>query len=148
MIQMTKRKPDWLSVGCGRPLFVTMLLLGVGSACGDEPATEQAAASSTVELTIDFGDGFHKRYPTIPVVEKMTVADALRFAAEHTHATQFATRGKNQTAFLESIDGIANEGYGKRCWIFYVNGKKAEQSYGTVNLTAGDTVLWRFQTFP
>ena len=142
----------WLRLGPGGYLLLAVTLFATRAGFGDEPAVEQPAsdnlAPATVALTIDFGNGFRKSYPTIPATKPMTVADAMRFASAHKHPTQFTTRGKKQTAFLESIDGIQHEGYGKRCWIFYVNGKKADQSYGTASLTAGDTVLWRFQTFP
>ena len=131
--------------------MVIVLLLSARGGDADEPEVQPPAtgvAATTVELTIDFGNGFRKSYPAIPAADRITVADAMQFAAEHAHATRFTTRGQQQTAFLSAIDGIENEGYGKRCWIFYVNGKKADESYGVAKLVAGDTILWRFETFP
>jgi hypothetical protein len=106
-------------------------------ASGEEPATE------SIQLIVDFGDGAEKHFPKIAWRDGMTVLDVLLAAKRHPRGIQFEYRGKDATAFLTSIDGLANEGRGRN-WLFRVNGKLAEQSFATTPLRAGDAVLWRF----
>ncbi len=113
-----------------------------------DQATSVVEKVLTVSLQIDFGDGFAKSYGPFPWREELSITDLMQHASQHKHPTKFATRGKGTTAFLTGIDGIENEGYGKKCWIFYVNGKKGEASFATVQLSASDSVLWKYQTFP
>jgi hypothetical protein len=113
---------------------------------GDGPA---AAETDTVSLTIDFGDGAQKRFPKIawPAKRKGTVADVLMVAEQHARGIQITARGKQDTRFLEAIDGLHNEGAGGRNWMFLVNGKLAQASFATTNVESGTDILWEFRTF-
>lgn len=130
------------------PFTIAQQSIAPDETARDRPAIHDEMPPA-VQLSIDFGDGFQKSYRAIPwSADDMTVADAMQFAAQHAHATKFETRGENDTAFLSSIDGVKNQGYGKRSWIFHINGSMAEESFGTVKLQVGDAILWRFQEFP
>ena len=45
------------------------------------------------------------------------------------------------------IDDVENEGGGKRNWIYRINDKPGDRSFGIAKLEAGDTVLWSFETY-
>ena len=101
---------------------------------------------STVTVTIDFGDGFQKRYTSIPWKSKMTVMDATQAATKHKRGIKIKYRGRRATAFLFQIDDLKNEGRGKN-WLYSVNGKLGDRSFALFPVKAGDTVLWKFRKY-
>ena len=120
-------------------LLATGLLIPGMASAGDEPEP----TAKLVSLTIDFGDGFQKRFTSLKWHEKMTVLDAMKLAADHPRGIRFEHRGSKATGFLTSIDGVKNEGRGRN-WIYRVNGKLGDRSFAARNLVAGDAVLWKF----
>ena len=130
--------------------FVSLLLAAlVGLPLAAQENDEiQGEAQQLVRLELVYGDGFRKVYESIPWRDGLKVSEVMDHAAGHKHATTFNIRGREATAFLQDIDGIQNLGYGDQNWIFYVNGKKAEESFGIVSLQAGDIVSWRYEKFP
>ena len=101
---------------------------------------------STVTVTIDFGDGFQKRYTKISWRAKMTVMDATQSASKHKRGIKIKYRGRRATAFLFQIDDLKNEGRGKN-WLYSVNGKLGDRSFALYKVKAGDTVLWKFRKY-
>lgn len=99
-----------------------------------------------VHLIVDYSDGSEKHFPALQWREGMTVLDALRAAQSHPRGIRFESKGSGETAFLVSIDGLANEGggSGERNWLFEVNGKLGNRSCGDFQLKASDTVKWMF----
>jgi Domain of unknown function (DUF4430) len=122
-----------------RPLFVLILL------CLSTVAI--AADQEVVSLTIRFDKGFEKHYTAIPWKKEMTIADALDAAAQHSRGIRYKKRGTGATTILLEIDDLANGTDGKY-WIFDQNGKEGELSYAVVKLAAGDSVVWRFDSYP
>lgn len=109
----------------------------------DAKAKDQAS----VKLVIDFGDGLSWQFDTLAHKPGMTVLDAMTAAkARSSRPLAFEHKGSGESAFLQSIDGTANEGGGgsARNWFFRVNGKLGQKSFGLQELEAGDTVLWHF----
>ncbi len=138
------------------PTLAAVLLLTCGLAWSqtdsattdsNQPDSAAPAKAATVALTIDFGDGFEKRYTAIPYIESMTVLSVLEAARAHPHATSFSFRGQGATAFLKEIDGVRNEGAAGRNWIFYVNQEKGKESFGQRKLKASDVVMWRLERY-
>jgi hypothetical protein len=117
-------------------LIITALLVGAFPL----PATELEA---TVRLTVDYGDGVQKVFPSLAWQEGQTVLALLDAAAKHPRGIKFEHRGAGATTFVTSIDGQKNEGTGRN-WVYEVNGKPANKSCGVWTLKAGDQVLWRF----
>ena len=113
-----------------------------------EPAQDRPASpggvetSEQVSLEIDFGDGRRQQYEPIPWREGMTVYDVTRETPRDD--TRLATRGSGASAFLESLDGVANEGAGGRNWTYTVNGQRGDRSFAVFELRPGDQVLWSF----
>lgn len=97
----------------------------------------------TVSLEIQFKDGKKKRIEKIPYKEKMTVLDVMNYAKKN-KKMNFLFRGKNDTAFLTSIDGVKNQGSRGDNWIFRVNKKLGRKSFGITQLRADDEVTWTF----
>ena len=111
-------------------------------AAGDESDTK------TVTLTIDYADGFQKRFVSMPWREGLTILDLLQVAKKHKRAGfSFTFQGHGATALLLKIDDVSNLGGGKRNWIYYVNQRKADRSFAIQALQPGDEVLWRFETY-
>lgn len=97
----------------------------------------------TVSLEIQFKDGKKKRIEKIPYKEKMTVLDVMNYAKKN-KKIDFLFRGKKDTAFLTSIDGVKNQGSRGDNWIFRVNKKLGRKSFGITQLGADDEVTWTF----
>lgn len=108
------------------------------------PAADEAA--KTVTVVIDYNDGVQKRFTAITWTAKMTVFDAMQMAARHPRGIKFKHKGNGATALLTKIDNLENEGRGRN-WLYRVNGKLADRSFGVFQLAAGDTVLWKFDKY-
>ncbi|MFO0902437.1 MAG: DUF4430 domain-containing protein [Pirellulales bacterium] len=129
----------WLTAAVMTLVLATAVRLdGIRTARADE-----GAAKSTIELTIDYGDGVQKRFPRLPHRTGMTVLDALQDAQKLPRGIRFEHRGSGETAFVSKIDDLANEGRGKN-WTYRVNDKRADRSCGVYPLVAQDRVLWKF----
>lgn len=114
-------------------------------AAADPP--EQGEPGKHVRLTIDFGDGVQKVFTSLPYQDKMTVLDLMQAAARHQRGIKFKHRGSGSIALLTEIDGQKNEGGAGRNWIFSVNGREADRSFGLSAPMPGDAVLWEFKTY-
>jgi hypothetical protein len=122
---------------------VVSLLVVATVAAGQSPAAQPA--DKTVTLIIDFGGAAStKQFDDIPWRERMTVLDAMKAAHNRCPGVRFEYRGSGATAFLTKIDDVKNEGAGGRNWLFRVNDKLAERSFGVVQLKANDRVNWEF----
>ncbi len=76
----------------------------------------------------------------------MTVWDAMQAAAKHPRGITVAHRGKGATLMVTQIDDVKNQGDGLN-WIFRLNDEIGERSAGIQSVKAGDTILWRFETY-
>lgn len=103
----------------------------------------------TVRVIVDFGDGMQKHYTAIPWKKGMTALDAMVAAREHAHGTAFSHRGEGETAFLDEIDGVKNQGAAGdgRNWQYWVNTEFGDRSFGVAGLAPGDVLLWRFDVW-
>ncbi len=118
------------------------------TAMADEPPQVGAdPGSSTVCLTIDYGDGAQKRYPEVPHEARMTVATALRYAKAHPRGIDYQLQGQGATSLLKQIDDVKNQGGSGRNWIYRINGKLGKTSFALAPLQPGDVVLWKFDEY-
>jgi uncharacterized protein DUF4430 len=108
------------------------------------PTTQPAAR--TVQLVLDYGDGVQKRFAAIPWRENMTVLDVLMAAKAHPRGITFIYRGSGETAILTKLDDLENQGgiADAKNWIFYVNDRLADKSFGAYVVQPGDAILWKF----
>ena len=111
-------------------------------------AGEDRTKPKTIRLVIDYGDGVEKHFTAVPWRPGMTVLDVLQWAARHPRGIRFQYRGKKATAFLTSIDGLANEGGRGRNWLYSIDGRLGDRSFGVKRVGAGRKVLWRFGAGP
>ncbi len=113
------------------------------SAQDDEPAF--------VRLVVEYGSGVEKHFNEIAHEDGLTVFGAMRVASALPEplALGFEHRGRGETVFVRSIDGLANEGgnRGDRNWTYLVNGERASRSCGVEQLEAGDVVRWRYAPY-
>lgn len=98
---------------------------------------------ATISLEIQFGQSKKKLIKDIPFKKGMTVLDAMKYAKENKKFS-FQYRGKNDTAFLTSIDKIKNQGGRGDNWVFRINKKLGKKSFGISRLNSGDKVTWTF----
>ncbi len=115
-----------------------------GSQVVSTGSTEMPSAGETVSLAVDFGDGRLLAFNDVPWHDGMTVDQLLAAVQAMPHGPTFARQGAGQSAMLTAIDGVANEGGRGRNWLFSVNDRAADRSFGVYVLRPGDRVLWRF----
>ena len=148
-----KRFPSSIAVGLVvTVLFLTGLMRPVfaespQAAAREAGTAKRTAARNTVQLIVDYGDGVEKHFPRIKWQDKMTVQGVTLAASKHPRGIQIKQRGKKATAFLSQIDNLANQSSGLS-WVYRVNGKLADRSFGVYPVKAGDVVLWAFQEYP
>ena len=127
-------------------------LTGAMAASAQQPAAKapRPPAATDVRLTIRFGDGKDLTFDPVPHKAGMTVLDAMK-AAESADGKplRFDYKGKGETAFLTAIEGVANQsGDSSDYWIYRVNDKLGNRSFGVATLAPGDRVLWTFGKNP
>lgn len=98
----------------------------------------ETAGLENTRCEIDRGDSAAIKTQTVPWKEGLTVFEQLCRAAE-VRAT-----GEGYFTFVESIDGVRNEGAEGRNWQFWLNGERSDEGAGAMGLRPGDRVLWRF----
>ncbi len=150
-------KPNWMNSTKRSSVIIAVglcvLALAGGAAKDDKTSQNPAAAKSntkkkTVRIEIDYSDGAQKILSAIPWKPRMTLSDAMTYAAAHKHGIKIKTRGKGSIRFLEKIDDLANQGASGPNWVFRVNGKLGDRSYAITPLKPGDAILWKFDTYP
>lgn len=99
-----------------------------------------------VRVVIDYNDGSERHFTRIAWQDGMTVLDAMQAVKAHPRGITFQYKGRGATAFLTELDKVKNEGRGRN-WLFSVNGKRADRSFGVLKLKAGDAVLWKFDKY-
>ena len=143
------------------PILFLLLLLSValagcqrvGSSSDESAGAPQkvelaAEGEPAVELVINYGDGFEKRYTRIPFEKGMTVLAALRHVAKHPRGITFEKSGSAEAALLTKIDDLANQaGAAGKNWLYRVNGKLATKSFDAYVLSPGNVILWAFEKY-
>jgi hypothetical protein len=136
---------------------IAMLSLAVVLACGGSVTAGSAAQAqqggSTANLFVDWGSEFHdpawQACDDLSIDTGSTVLDLMNEAAEECDPPiPFTYTGSGQSAFLTSIDGVANNqnnnGY---YWVYFVNGQAPQVGFGAYTLSAGDSVAWDYKHF-
>jgi hypothetical protein len=111
---------------------------------GDEAAFADTIGprKMAVSLAINFGNGKRTVFPPVAWRKGITVQEAM--SQTFRNDARFVVQGSGESAFLTSVDGVANEGAGGRNWTYTVNGKHADRSFAVYTLEPGDQVLWTF----
>jgi len=139
-------------------LLVVVLVVAVGFAKFGPASSDTASSSSPsadwspsvrpqgeiVGLTIDFGNGSKQLFEALPWREGLTVEDLMHQASRHRPGINFSQHGEGETGFLQSIEGLKNQGASGRNWMYEVNDRFAEMSFCLQKLEPGDRVLWKF----
>ena len=110
-------------------------------------ADEKPSVRQAVSLIVDFGDGVEKRFTAVPWKKGITILNVMKAAQAHPRGIKFKFRGSGATALLISIDDLKNQGGNGKNWIYQVNGKTGDRSFGVRELEPADTVLWKFGTY-
>jgi hypothetical protein len=99
-----------------------------------------------VSLTIDFGNGARREFAALPYAQGMTLGDLMDQARTFRPPVVFTQQGEGESAFLTSLEGVANEtGANGRYWLYSVDGRHGEVSFAVQSLAAGVAVLWEFR---
>jgi hypothetical protein len=122
----------------------TSTAAALGQTSTEQASGAEAKSANTVTLTIAFPDDVEVTYKAIAFREGMTVLDALNAVGKHSRPLKFKYRGSGDFAFLDEIDGIKNEGVGRKNWTYRIDGVRAKVGMGSAKLKAGNHVLWLF----
>lgn len=144
MLRLSRRKV-LLGALCSLVATAVAPLVLWGQAPKGKSADEPAA--STVTVVIDYNDGVQKHFTRIPWQEGLTGLDAMQAAAEHPRGITFKYKGSGATAFLTQIDDMKNAGGGKNNWLYWVNDKPGEISFGAYELNPADVLLWKYEKY-
>jgi hypothetical protein len=113
-----------------------------GASVAGQPTDE------SVTVKVDFSDGAQKQI-AVPWRAEMTVLDAIRAAEKHPRGIACKVRFSGESAFVDAIDGLSNQGggAGAKNWVYRVNGDFAHDSCGIHKLKPADVVLWNFGSY-
>ena len=126
-------------------ILTSLVLLSLWCQAGPISAEPEPAASS-VSVVIDYNDGVQKHFSRVSWRSGMTVLDAMQAIAKHPRGIRFSHRGTGARALLVRIDDLENQPNGRN-WLYRVNGKLADRSFGIRKIEKGDTVLWKHEKF-
>ncbi len=140
---------------CALGAFV-IVMLSLVTGCNKTPTNPEsaptpAAKAAVVDLTVDDAGG-HVIHFTLPFQSGMTVLDVMNEAHSSANGIQFVyhpTSGDPATFFLDSINGVANQGGGakSRNWIYRVNSKLGDRSFGVCKVAASAQISWKFDVY-
>lgn len=60
---------------------------------------------------------------------------------------QFTSSGSGELVFIDSLQGIKNQGADGKNWMYAVDGRLANRGVATMQLTGGQRVQWCFVTY-
>lgn len=112
-------------------------------AAGLAACAEREAAAPAGDVTIGASaSGEFALEETIRIMTGDTAFDAMRRLRDDGRI-EFDASGSGETAFVRSINGVANEGAGGRNWTYDLNGACATVGVGAQLVEDGDRVAWR-----
>ena len=100
----------------------------------------------SISVVVDYNDGVQKHFTQVAWKSGMTVLDAMKSISEHPRGIKFSYRGKGSRALLYRIDDLENKASANN-WLYRINGKLADRSFGIFEIEKGDTVLWKYGKF-
>ena len=115
----------------------------------NKKSDSNGATPQTITLTIVY-PGDRPRFEYKPDwTSGLTVFDLLNRAADAGDGgLEIRSRGAGETAFVEAIGGVVNEGADGDNWIYVVNEQLADKGAGVYELSPGDQVLWKYGDYP
>lgn len=144
----TRSRTFWL---LQRWLAVVLTFAVLAGVSGPAAAADRRAEpeTKTVRLAIDYGDGVQKVFAAVPWSAGQNVLDVLAWADKHPRGIDLQVSGSGASAFVRSIDGLANEGGGASAknWLYWQNGKLAQTGAGAREVGAGDELQWKFGVY-
>lgn len=105
-----------------------------------EVKTVTGSETIHVSLLVDFGNGSTTNAQA-ELNTPATVLDLLK-AVQSDGGFEFEHSGAGETAFVNSINGVANEGNGGKNWTYRINGQLGDSGCGVANIDEGDEVQW------
>ena len=125
--------------------FVIAISLVACNPNQENQAQNQAEVSYPGEVSITIQNGESKSKLTVLVAEKSNLLTIME-AQKAKQKLSFEVKGEGDMTFVESLNGVKNEGPGddKHNWLFAVNGRLANQGIGQLQISAGDSVAWCF----
>ncbi|MEO1526421.1 MAG: DUF4430 domain-containing protein [Planctomycetota bacterium] len=122
------------------PLFgVLLALLVLGCQNSTDVTVDRGVGTVTVQFVTDGSEPLEVQVPDVAVGE--TLESVMRKIEDR----QIEISGAGTTAFLQSIDGVGNEG--SKGWTFKVDGEFATQGIGKTTLSPPTTVEWSYGEF-
>lgn len=128
-------------------LLIVLPAILVGCDSSKKLPAELQRDIGTVVLEVDFGD--EKPTKSIDVVcsPDSTVLLSLERAMQM-KKLKFKASGSGETAFLESIDGVANDTKEGKYWTYRVNDSLGDKSAGVFDVKPSDKITWTFGDRP
>ena len=109
--------------------------------------------SNTANLFVDWSAPFHnppyQACDGLPISPGQTTVQQLMNEAEECGPTlTYTSQGTGSSAFLTSINGVANNQDGNGYyWVYFVNGNMPTVGFGDYTLNDNDSVAWDYKHF-
>lgn len=127
-------------------LVALVLFLGCDKSA-DRDSKELQRDIGTVALEINFGESKSSKSIDVVCSPDSTVLLSLE-RAQQMNKLKFESKGSGERTFVESIDGVGNEGAGGKNWIYRVNDKLGDKSAGVFEVAPGDKISWSWGAPP
>jgi len=127
--------------------FVCFLLTSICGCQQTETAPPPKRQIGTVVLTVDFGGAAKDIRVQIPCSKDSTVLDVLE-RAERNGDLKLQSSGAEETAFVQSINGVGGSQSPEQYWTYLINGELAKMGSGTTEVDPNDEIQWRFGSAP
>lgn len=129
-------------------IFLSVIFTGsiLFASCEKEKSGDQPEHSpgAEIQFLIDLPE---QNEPLVFIAtvsrKEATIEDAMNTLKEEGEIS-FAMKGSGETAFIESIEEVKNQGSQGKNWVYAVNGVPGTASVGATRISDGDEVRWCF----
>ena len=129
-----------------RAFIIVAMSLTVIAGC--ERPISNSPTVGTVDLKVDFGSANKSSLTmAVPCSADSTVLSILD-RAQNIGDLKFKSSGTGERAFVQSIDGVSNEGDSGSNWIYSVDGETGKTGAGVAKVAPQQAVEWKFGDLP
>ncbi len=119
------------------------------SSSGNQNSSSAGAAKDQkkiVQVTLAIDTESRKREFPMEMEENSTVFELLQKASNKHGFTFSYSSNAAYGIFVEELDGVRNNPYTSKYWLYYINGKYASVGASSQRLSEGDVILWRYES--
>ncbi len=132
-------------------ILIVLLIVGSGAYILQQksgPQLKQKTQNADIQsVKLPVHQTIKSSEDNILIFDELTVEEGKTALELLQETAEIETDGKNENAFVISINGRKADNSKKEFWAFYVNGKQAETGAGSYIIKSNDAIVWKIENF-